>query len=220
MSGNATFTKIGSRLQLAIRGGCSDSAPREQQLTRPNPLTQHVILACVAASTYTGMFFLNSWMFSAFEFATGVNWLYLPAGVRLLLVLMFGLSGAVGISVASASLSIAFYAPDDPVTGLVAGVITGFAPYLVQQLLPRFASLHSSLVNINAASLLQLALLYAVATSFAHQVWYLTRGITDNFWLSVWPMFVGDLAGTLLVLYTAHAAVKLLRRRLTKRLVD
>lgn len=166
------------------------------------------------------MFFLNGWLFSAFEFTAGVNWVYLPAGVRLLLVLMFGLSGALGISVASATLSIALYAPNDPITGLVAGVITGFAPYLVQQLLQRFANLQNSLVNINAASLLQLTLLYAVATSFGHQVWYVVRGVTDNFWLSVWPMFVGDLIGTVLVLYTAHAAVKLLRRSAAKRVAD
>ena len=87
---------------------------------------------------------------------------------------------------------------------------------MVQQLLQRFANLQSSLININAASLLQLTLLYATATSFGHQVWYVVRGVTDNFWLSVWPMFVGDLIGTVLVLYTAHAAVKLVRRQTIK----
>lgn len=166
---------------------------------------------------YTSLFFLNNWAFSALEFTAGVNWLYLPAGLRLLLVLMFGLSGASGIAFGSASISMLVYFQDDPFTGLVAGLISGFAPYGVQALMQRFANLQRNLADITAISLLQLALFYSFATSFGHQVWYTLRGVTTDFWASVWPMFVGDLLGTLLILYSAHAVIKLVRYKIASR---
>ena len=200
--------------QPAISLGCSNGAfPREQQLTQPKPLTQQLLLMAFAAMAYATLFFVNNWVFAALEFTAGVNWVYLPAGLRLLLVLMFGLAGALGISVASATISIFVYFSPDPSIGIVTGLISGFMPYLVQQLMQRFAKLDRNLLNINATSLLQLALLYAVATSFGHQIWYAYRGVTEHFWSTVWPMFVGDLLGTVLVLYAAHAVMKLMRRR-------
>jgi hypothetical protein len=182
-------------------------------VTSPKPFAQHLIMAGVAGGTYAAMFFFNGWLFSSFEFTAGVNWIYLPAGMRLLLVLMFGLSGAIGISVGSALISVTVYFAHDPLTGLVAGFISGFAPYAIQKVMQRFAGLESSLYNINSVGLLQLTLMYAVATSFGHQAWYTLRGVTQDFWISTWPMFVGDLIGSLMVLYTAHAVVKLLRWR-------
>ncbi|UFS55900.1 hypothetical protein LN050_09020 [Comamonadaceae bacterium M7527] len=194
--------------------------PREQQLTKPTPLMQQLLLIAFAAISYATLFFLNNWVFASLEFTAGVNWLYLPAGLRLLMVLVFGLSGAIGISIASASISVFVYFSPDPSIGIVAGLISGFMPYLVQQLMQRFAHLDRNLVNINAATLMQLTLFYAVATSFGHQIWYAYRGVTEHFWLVVWPMFVGDFMGTVLVLYTARVAVKLLRRSAARRVPD
>ena len=57
------------------------------------------IIAC--ALTYTLLFYLSDWLTAFLEAAPGVNWIYLPAGLRLFLVLIFGLSGAIGISIAS-----------------------------------------------------------------------------------------------------------------------
>lgn len=141
----------------------------------------------------------------------GVNWVYLPAGLRLLLVLLLGMCGAVGISLSSAVIAIVVYAPNDPLTGLVAGAISGFAPLTVQFTLQRYAGLNGDLRNLKSNHLLQLTFLYAMVTSFAHQMWFVVRGMTEHFWSSVWPMFVGDLIGTFIVLYAVQAVVRMLR---------
>ena len=182
-------------------------------MNRQQPFTQQLMQAGAAAAIYAAMFFINSWLFSALDFAVGERWFYLPAGLRLLLVLIFGLSGAIGISVASAAISLTLYFSHDPITGIVAGLISGFVPFVVQSIMQRFAGLEQSLRNINATNLLQLTLLYAGATSFIHQAWFLLRGVTENFWTTVWPMFVGDLLGSLFVLYAAFAVIRLLRKR-------
>jgi hypothetical protein len=47
------------------------------------------------------MMAINEWLFTPFEFARGINWIYLPAGVRLLCTLLFAAAGAIGLLLVS-----------------------------------------------------------------------------------------------------------------------
>jgi hypothetical protein len=55
----------------------------------------------ISALAYAALFYLNAWLTSHLVYGLGVSWIYLPAGLRLFLTLIFGLSGAVGIAIAS-----------------------------------------------------------------------------------------------------------------------
>ena len=55
----------------------------------------------LSALAYASIFYLNDWLTSGLSYGLGVNWIYLPAGLRLFLTLIFGLSGAIGIALAS-----------------------------------------------------------------------------------------------------------------------
>ena len=55
----------------------------------------------VSALLYAVLFFANDWLTQYLVAAPGVNWIYLPAGLRLFLVLIFGFSGALGIAISS-----------------------------------------------------------------------------------------------------------------------
>ena len=50
---------------------------------------------------FVSMLALNEWLFTQFEFARGINWIYLPAGVRLLCTLLFAEAGAIGLLLVS-----------------------------------------------------------------------------------------------------------------------
>jgi hypothetical protein len=54
---------------------------------------------------------INDLLFAHLEFAPGINWIYLPAGVRLLATLMFGEAGAIGLLFISCSLMFALASP-------------------------------------------------------------------------------------------------------------
>ena len=43
----------------------------------------------------------NGWLFPQLELIPGINWIYLPAGVRLVATLLFGGAGAVGLLIVS-----------------------------------------------------------------------------------------------------------------------
>lgn len=56
-----------------------------------------VSMVAVTMVAFLLMLIVNEWLFSRFEFARGINWIYLPAGMRLLCILLFAEAGAVGL---------------------------------------------------------------------------------------------------------------------------
>ena len=54
-------------------------------------------LILLSAFLFVSFFELNDWLFDFFEYSEGINWVFLPAGFRILLVLVLGLPGALGI---------------------------------------------------------------------------------------------------------------------------
>ena len=67
--------------------------------------SEWLIGCAISAIVYTFLFYLNGWLTNSLVFGLGVNWIYLPAGLRLFLTLIFGLSGALGIAIASFLIS-------------------------------------------------------------------------------------------------------------------
>jgi predicted tellurium resistance membrane protein TerC len=49
-----------------------------------------------------------------------------------------------------------------------------------------------------------------------HQTWFLIRGINDNFVEHVGVMFIGDLVGTLIIIYLAKLIIRLLKKTPSK----
>jgi hypothetical protein len=58
-------------------------------------------VAVITALLFLAMLALNQWIFSELEFVRGVNWIYLPAGARLLCTLLFAEAGVAGLFVVS-----------------------------------------------------------------------------------------------------------------------
>jgi len=64
-------------------------------------LSETTFALVISALSYTILFYANNSLTSELVFSLGVNWIYLPAGLRLFLTLIFGLPGAMGIALAS-----------------------------------------------------------------------------------------------------------------------
>jgi len=154
----------------------------------------------------------NAFLFRRLEFAPGINWVYLPAGVRLLCTLLFADAGAVGLLLVSWFVSFEFFFPDDFDRAFMGGILATAAPYLVYLVARHFCSLDTSLRNLTPRRLLVLAFAYSVASPLLHHLWFAARG-QDDLVRGFLVMFVGDLSGTLIVLYAIKALLALLPRR-------
>jgi len=152
---------------------------------------------------------LNEWLFQHLEFVPGINWIYLPAGVRLLCTLLFGAAGAAGLLIASLLVNAFYLFPDDPARAVIGAILASAAPYLVYRLARHAFGLRTSLTNLTPARLLAFVLAYAVTNPLLHHIWFALRGNRAALAHGFLAMFVGDLSGTLIVIYAMKALLRL-----------
>ncbi len=161
---------------------------------------------------YASMFYINDWLTQFIEAAPGVNWIYLPAGLRLFLVLIFGFSGALGIAIAS--IIITFYR--DFGTSLLTifgiGIISGFAPYLAKYLVMRNLKINTDLGNLNTQIIFLCILIFATLSSTLHQAWFELMGLESGSLKNAFIMFFGDILGSLLLISLVKLVIDLFKR--------
>ena len=166
---------------------------------------ENVFAAVVSGTVFFFLFHLNDFLFSQLTYSTGVNWVFLPSGLRLLLVLMFAGSGAVGVMLGSLVVGL-----DRPVSLEVtcaAAVISGLSPWLARWVCLRAMRIRSDLKEINALRLLQMALVFAMVSAVLHQALYTGAGLSPSFLEGTAVMAIGDLLGTMVVLYAVKLAL-------------
>jgi len=62
--------------------------------------------------------------------------------------------------------------------------------------------LSEQLQHLSSLQLLNLTLATSAATAMAHQLfWLLLDKPLTNLWVDIWPMFIGNVTGALLMLY-------------------
>ena len=154
---------------------------------------------------FLAMLAINEWVFSQSEFVRGINWVFLPAGARLLCILLFGGAGALGVLVASWIASFYYFFPDDFIRAFAGGVLGTAAPYTVYLIARQVFGLRLSLANLTTRHLLICIVGYAAASATLHHVWFALQGNMNEFFQGLAVMFVGDLIGTLIVIYVLKA---------------
>jgi hypothetical protein len=159
-----------------------------------------VLLTAVA---YAAIFELNSLLFSSFEYSNNVHWIFLPSGLRLAFVLVFGVWGAIGIVFASIATNLIHYFDGDLTTAIVAGLISGLGPLLARSMCMHFYSLDIDLKKLTVHLLFKATTLFAVLSAVLHQLWLTYRGYSEDFISSTAAMAFGDFFGTIVLLYTA-----------------
>lgn len=158
---------------------------------------------------FVAMLVINEWLLARFELVRGINGIYLPAGIRLLSTLLFAESGAIGLLLVSWLVSYFYFFPDDFLRSFAGGILGTVAPYAVYRWAKQEYGLHASLANLTSRRLLVLIVAYSVASPLLHHLWFALQG-RENLAQGFLVMFIGDLSGTLLVIYAVKAVLSLL----------
>lgn len=166
----------------------------------------------ISAVTYTILFYINAWLTNNLAYGLGVNWIYLPAGLRLFLTLVFGLPGAIGIALASFMICYFGQFPPELITCIGIGLISGFAPYLARIFVVSNINISPDLSNLSLPKLALCILIYALLSAGLHQWWFAVRGLDEtgsfNHFL---VMLLGDVLGTVLLIGLIKAGLDLLK---------
>jgi hypothetical protein len=173
-----------------------------------------VFLVGVLISTllYSALFFFNDWLTETVKYDLGVSWIYLPAGLRLFLILIFGLSGAIGIAAASFAISYFWAFPADLVTCIGIGLISGFAPLLAKWVVVSNIPINNDLSNLSLQKIIFCVVVYALMSAGLHQHWFVLRGLESGSLDHFLVMFVGDIAGSILLIALIKYSIDLLKR--------
>ena len=181
-----------------------------KQLGMPSEVTFALV---ISALSYASLFYVNDWLTSDFIFSLGVNWIYLPAGLRLFLTLIFGLPGAIGITLASFLISYYGDFPRDLILCIGIGLVSGFAPYLAKVFVINNVRLAPDLSDLNFQKLVICILIYALLSAGLHQWWFSTMALDNAGGIShVSVMFIGDVLGSLLLISLIKYSLDLLKK--------
>jgi hypothetical protein len=159
---------------------------------------------------FVAMLAANEWLFTRLEFVPGINWVYLPAGMRLLCVLLFANAGALGLLLVSWLVCFFHFFPDDYLRSFMGGVLAAAAPWIANRLAQQAFGLRASLTNLSPGRLLACILLYSLASPLLHHIWFAVHGDSKDLLHGFVVMFVGDLTGTLIVVYAMKGLLSLL----------
>lgn len=171
-------------------------------------------IVVLTALLYFLFFELNNLLFSSLNHAKAVDWIFLPSGLRLLFILLFGVSGATGIATSSFALGYAYYFPDDWITSLGAALVSGFSPLIARNFCDYWFGLDANLEKLSSRILLKLAFVFALVSAALHQAWYFLRGHgEEQLYVGFTAMATGDFLGSLIVLYLVRLALVLLPLR-------
>lgn len=182
-------------------------------MQKPYPI-EALILIFISAVLYWAGFELQSWLFSFTEHIPGVNWFYLPSGLRVLLVMVAGVFGATGIFLATIVIDL-WHMPDLRGAAMVAtSLASGFGAWVALWVLRWKGLISEGLAGLTSVALLQFALLFSIFNALFHQtVWLISRRSGSLFMVDIWPMFVGDLLGAMAFLYGLKLVLRLKKNR-------
>ena len=161
------------------------------------------------ATAWVLLFRLNTVAFSHLQTSKFINWVFIPAGVRLISVLLFGIYGVVGLFfgalMTGSQTGLEFNAI------IAISLISAINPYLAVNLAKYCLKVDSLMQGLNAKQLLTISFFAALFNGLSHNL-YFHLYIRESSILNCINMFIGDFVGSLIVLYTFALLIKWLRK--------
>jgi len=173
---------------------------------------QNLAIIFVTSVSYLLLYQLNMTLFGFLNFSHGVDWIFLPSGLRMAFVLIFLSQGAIGIALASTAINYLFHFDGSYISILLNGSIAGLAPFLARHVAVQYWQLDKNLLNLKVIGIFKISVLFAFISALVHQLWYFWNGKTDDFIASTSVMMVGDLIGTLIVLFVLKTTAPLINQ--------
>jgi hypothetical protein len=153
------------------------------------------------------LFKLNQTLFTSVGFSTHIAWIFLPAAIRMVSVMVLEWVAVPGLFLGALVTS----DPTDYSHFADAIVLSGMSavgPMLAFLLCTRWLKLPDSLEGLNLRQLTVFGLVGALCNVIPHNIYFYLSDRMETPFSGVTPMFIGDVSGTLIVLYVAALILK------------
>lgn len=161
---------------------------------------------------WTGLFYLNEWLFAAVSLSSVINWIFLPAAIRMLAVMALGWIGVAGLFI-GALLTTDIVMHSGWHDAIVIASLSALGPFVAVRACTQWLGVSEDLSGLRPGQLVIFSVAGAVCNVVPHNIYFFFTGHTPDIFSGMVPMLVGDLLGTLVILYVASLALKLLTAR-------
>lgn len=185
--------------------------------TQTNVLSM-AVSAIAVALLWVLLFRLNQWAFSSFEVSVFITWVFLPAAIRMLAVMACDWVGALGLFAGALVTNQTDFA-GDLTDGLVLAFLSATGPLVAFWFCTRLLNVPSTLTGLTTRQLLVFATMGAVFNAVPHNIYFYLSGRMASPIEGLVPMLLGDLIGTVVVLYAVSFALRLIFNRQAKQRV-
>ncbi|UOD49682.1 hypothetical protein [Orrella daihaiensis] len=167
----------------------------------------------VIAGCWVFLYILNDWLFDNVAVSQYASWVFLPAALRMLAVLLCGWTGVLGLFIGSFITALYTHNFTDPGMVIVLAGLSALAPMVAYVACARLFGLRTDLQGLSAVQLVILSVAAALVGSILHNLHFSAIGISHAFGHTFVTMFVGDLIGTFAMLYAAKYLMGILLTR-------
>lgn len=167
-----------------------------------------LLFPLLTAALWVVLFHLNGLFFSSFSLSSYISWIFLPAAVRLLSVMVMGLPAALGLWVGT-------FITCEPELGVNViesveiSFLSALGPVIAVALCTRGLRLRHDLNGLRTQHMAVFSLIAATCNVLPHFLLFAYLGKVVSLSALI-PMFAGDVTGTWVVLYVASALLRLL----------
>ncbi len=158
------------------------------------------------AIAWTLLFKLNMWAFKSLEVNHFVSWIFLPAFIRILSVLLFGWAAVTGLIIGAIITS----NPADigHTTPYVLALISGVGPMIAVRFCEYVLKLPPTLIGIRPSHLFIFAITGAFVNVSLNGYYFALHQLPSHPITCLSPMFIGDMLGSIIMLYVASFILK------------
>lgn len=170
----------------------------------------YLVLTLVFGTFYA----LNNVVTAPLLLAPGAHLVHLPSGFKLLLVLVFGMVGALSVFTVSLVAGLGFYFVGEMPLSIELAIANAIAPFLTVKVFLDQQLVQPDLSDLRLKVLALMGLLYAVLNSAMNQLLLFWNHAIQNMVDGLMIMFTGDVLGVILVLGLLRLAMRWAKRKL------
>jgi hypothetical protein len=155
-----------------------------------------IIDVFIVVLTWIVFYQMSLWLFAYFEYNPRVYWVFLPAGIRMIAVFIFGWAGVLGLfigSVITNEAQISSYV-------IYLSTISAISPMVAKRACKWWFNIPVTLQGLTGKQLLAFAVIGALTNALLSNLYFYFATETNSL-KGIIPMFVGDLLGTLIIFY-------------------
>jgi len=176
-------------------------------LTRSVEWVFSLAIALGVAAIWVALYKFNAIFFSSIGGGHFISWIFLPAAIRMLSVMLLEWVGAAGLFIGAVITSDPVF-NQNLIEAIILAGLSSLGPVLAVTFCTRWLRLPANLAGLGPRQLTLFGLVGALCNVIPHNIYFYFADRMPSPFEGLIPMFIGDLLGTVIILYLAALILK------------